>query len=614
VLLALGCGNVDGDSSTDTPNIEPPADPCTNPLLAECQPEERGAGGSSSGGGEGSGGEVEETPAEEALRRAEAENILRVNCGQCHGPALSPEAIRAGMNYIDDIDRLVETGKIIPLQSASSRVIQYMRDGVMPPAGVQPRPSEREIDVVADFIDNPDFWPEYSPLAPCDNELETFDDIYRSVADDLRDADAEDQPFLRYLTLTNRYNAGLCETQLDQDRHALAKLVNMLSLRSSIEAPQAIDGDQGTIYRIDIRDYAWDREVTVAGVVFRDGWEAIIDESDYAIPFVGEDADDVRADSGTDVAVLSMDGLVESAGFSDLYYALIGVDVNQPLATFISDELGINVALNLADGDLVRAGTTQSDLTRQDRVIERHNIEDRPGAYWQSFDFEADVVNSSIFVDPFDFAVGGTEAIFTLPNGMLGFIIADANDAIVDESNILLDTFADDYVARTAVSCSGCHARGFNEAVDEVRDFAEANLLEFNRDEIELIREIYLPAEDFAAVIEDDSELFQRSLDDAGVPVTSVDPVSQVFLRFERDLDLVRAAGDLGTTPEALRRDIADLNPVLEVVVPLAGVRAGNAPKLDRDDFTAIYLESLCVLLVASDNQPDPVLCAEVVE
>ena len=61
-------------------------------------------------------------------------------------------------------------------------------------------------------------------------------------------------------------------------------------------------------------------------------------------------------------------------------------------------------------------------------------------------------------------------------------------------------------------------------------------------------------------------------------------------------------------------RDIRELNPVLQVVLPVDGVDPRIAPKLDRDDFTAVYLESLCILQGASDNQPDPVRCAEVVE
>jgi len=33
--------------------------------------------------------------------------------------------------------------------------------------------------------------------------------------------------------------------------------------------------------------------------------------------------------------------------------------------------------------------------------------------------------------------------------------------------------------------------------------------------------------------------------------------------------------------------------------------------KIDRDDFPALYAESLCILHQPSENQPDPDLCAQ---
>src|SRR5690606_21879939 len=133
----------------------------------------------------------------------------------------------------------------------------------------------------------------------------------------------------------------------------------------------------------------------------------------------------------------------------------------------------------------LRAGTTRSAISRQDRVVERHEIEVRRGAFWQSFDFAAGAGGGSIFADPFGFNQGGTEAIFSLPNGMLGFIIADENDNIVGESNILLDTFQNDFVARTSVSCSNCHAQGYNPVEDEVGPFVRENRFRFDRDDFE---------------------------------------------------------------------------------------------------------------------------------
>ena len=84
------------------------------------------------------------------------------------------------------------------------------------------------------------------------------------------------------------------------------------------------------------------------------------------------------------------------------------------------------------------------------------------------FQSKATGANDNIFEDPFGFQPGGTEAIFTLPNGMLGFIIADENDRIVEDSDILLDTNQNNFRAITSVSCANCHATGFIPVVDEV--------------------------------------------------------------------------------------------------------------------------------------------------
>ena len=601
-FLGVACAGTETDAADETARNPAPPDivreTCDdNPLLAGCRPPNPPSTPAPSPRDPSTprppsqpqpGSELE-------LARAAAENVLRANCGQCHGPALSRAAARAGMNYIDDIDALVDAGQITPLSSANSPVVRRMRDGSMPPLGTNgPRPSSREIDAVAELIDNPVFWPELAPVQSCDGQLLSFDDLYARVQRDVRTQDSDDRPFLRYLTLSNRYNAGECADALERERQSLTKLVNMLSVRARIEAPVAIDRDR-LVYRVDLRDYGWDRELRVDGEDFRDAWEAIIAQSPYAVPFVGDQADDVRDDTETDVPVLNADAML-----GNLYYALIGLDAEQPLSAFISDQLGIDIDQNFDDGSVVRAGTTRSQISRQDRVIERHPIEVRRGTFWQSFDFDPNVAGDSIFANPFGFAAGGTEAIFSMPNGMLGFIIADADDNIVAESNLLLDTFQDDFVARTSVSCSSCHAGGLNAVVDEVRPFVLQNRFRFGRDDFEAVTDIYPDADDLARIIEADSSDFRATLRRAGLPETGPDPVAGVYVRFNRDVGLATAAGELGVTPAELRRNLNLLDPVLAALRDLS---------IDRDDFTAVFEESLCIMQLVSSNQPDPDRC-----
>jgi hypothetical protein len=300
------------------------------------------------------------------------------------------------------------------------------------------------------------------------------------------------------------------------------------------------------------------------------------------------------------------DSMLDVASIGNLYYALIGVDVQQTLDDFILNELEIDVVQNLIDEEQFRAGTTKSRISRQDRVIQRDEIGNRQGVLWQAFDFEDVDGNDSIFENVFDFAEGGTEVIFTLENGLFGFLIADADGNLVEDSDILLDTNQNNFRAVTAVSCSNCHAQGLIPVVDEVREIALANArtIGLNADEVEQLRNVYPTAAEFARIVEGDTQQFyQSSLTRARVPTEGVDPMSAVFFRFDQDMSLEDAAGDLGLRPEELEGELNILNPALQVLEN--GV-------VDRDDFTQFYVDSLCRLQIVGENQPNVDLCAAV--
>lgn len=86
---------------------------------------------------------------------AEAENVLAANCGQCHGPLPeSADFIQGGLGNIQDFEALREAGYIVDCSPESSRVIQVMRSGSMPPpsSGLPPV-TAADIEVVASTID-----------------------------------------------------------------------------------------------------------------------------------------------------------------------------------------------------------------------------------------------------------------------------------------------------------------------------------------------------------------------------------------------------------------------------------------------------------------------------
>ena len=616
--LALACGSDDSNNTNndDETPIRPPAeDPCANPLAATCptapinQPKDT----PKDPGTVTDPPKDTKTPTQQDLDKAAVENILQSNCGYCHGPKLTAAQAQAGMNYIDDIDQLVAKGKIIPLNSSGSLLVQRIKKGEMPPAtSPYPQLTDADVDKVVSFIDNPRYWPDYKP-ADCSekDQLVTFDDVFQDANSDLRRADNNDAPFYRYISLTNRFTAGVCTEALDKDRQGLIKMMNMLSIKANTGEVVPVNPEE-TLYRVDLRDFDWDRPITVNGQAFDDVWEAVAESNPYAVEFFGDDADDAKIDAGTAFPVMFADQMLDTAIIGNLYYAIVDIDVTQPLDTFISQKLGINVDENIVNEEsgTVRAGTTRSRISRQDRLIERHDIVVRNGAFWQSFDFEADQGNESIFEDPFGFTPGGTEVIFTLPNGMLAFIIADANGNIVEDSDILLDTSQNNFKAITAVSCSNCHNTGFIPVVDEVRDVTLANSRDIglNRDEVEQIEAIYVKPAEFASIVKADSEgFYQRALQGAELPIQGGDPVANTFLRFDQDITLRDAAGDLGVTPEDLDRTLGDLDPQLAVLGTSRDRPDGGT--IDRDDFTAQFFAALCVMTESNENAPDPALC-----
>jgi len=545
------------------------------------------------------------------LAKAAAENVLVANCASCHGSQLTPQQAQGGVNSIGDIDQLVALGLITPLNSAASRVIRRMQRGEMPPAASGlPAVTAADIDVVAQYIDNPEFWPGLQAPDTCTPaSVVNFDELFQLINQDLAGVAAGDAVYFRYVSLTNRASACGTGPSLDPDRQALTKLLNMLSTSSRIFQPVAINAD-ATVYRIDLRDLAWDRPIKVQGQNFNDVWEAIAAKDPYAVRWTGDDAADAVASAQTGIPLLFADQMLSVAALGELYYDIIGIDVSQSLPNFILNELGIDLARNLAAATSVRAGTTKSKVLLDDVVVQRDTIETWSGVLWQNLAPQTDP-NLSIFEEPFLLSgQAETAAIFTLPNGMLAFVLADENGVIVEDSALLLDTNQSSFRAATSVSCLNCHSAGFLPVVDEVR---EVDLQNFgpgtpgeasgvlSAADLQRVQQIYLLPQDFAQLAQTDSaDFYQRALGLANLPTQGADPVSSVYLRFNLPVTLAAAASELAMTPDELRNNLNVLDPAL------AALRDGT---MARDDFSKLFVQTLCLMAGVLDNQPDTATC-----
>jgi hypothetical protein len=438
--------------------------------------------------------------------------------------------------------------------------------------------------------------PESGPPATSCGGLLTSDEVLQEIAFDLASADAADRPFLRYVSLANEANARGCGDVLNVQRAALNKLVNSLSLSTTLSAPLPVDVNL-TLYRLDLRDYDWDRTISVGNVDFSDGWEALIASSPYAVEFAGDDADDAKADAQTTVPVLFADAFVAAASTAPLYYGLLGIPDN--LDDFLLDDLGIDVAADRADHELVRAGLEGTGFAAAEFLAERFDIEVRAGYVWQifsDFDGAAALIDDPLGTPPAE----ERELAFTLPNGLLGHALADANGTRIDASDLLLDTNEVDFRAKVARSYFRLRPQGV-AVTDALRQLVLDNPGDYSPEEVAAVLDIYPDAGELNAVLASDRAIFAASLADVGVDIDAQpEPIGQTFASFDADVTLATAAADLYLTPEELRENLSVLDPAL-------GVLDGGA--VDRDDFTTLYVNSLCVLGVINENQVSPELC-----
>jgi mono/diheme cytochrome c family protein len=166
MFSALGCGGkATEDAKPAEPSYSPPrATPGSPPTAATPQRPQAAPVPRRNDPPSPPRPQREPVESESDLAKAAAENVLAANCGQCHGPALTLDQALDGINFINDIDALVRAGLIVPLSSATSRIIVVMRDGSMPPpASGLPLVTEADIGTVAAYIDDLRFWPDAPP-------------------------------------------------------------------------------------------------------------------------------------------------------------------------------------------------------------------------------------------------------------------------------------------------------------------------------------------------------------------------------------------------------------------------------------------------------------------
>jgi hypothetical protein len=353
-----------------------------------------------------------------------------------------------------------------------------------------------------------------SAQVACTHPLITPVQMVHEMAASLSSLDKTRIADTRYITLTHLYNACATPEEMDVYRKAVVKLLNSLSHVSDVVRLETID-KEGTIIRFNLKDVGWQPT----------DWEKILAVYPYGARPDDPAFDLVSQQTLTPLPNIRGDWFVFVASRPPLYYSLL----NMP-DTFdaLQKQLGVDVNKDIAGFNVKRAGFQNSGVSRNNRMIERHQI--ATGYLWDSYDFAGDKNDER--QNFFEFPLGpgdgphafkhqGGEMIFSLPNGFQAYYLAKASGERLDvgPNVIVQDLKQRDYSVHEGISCMSCHDQGIKFNKDEVRDHILADRT-FDKGVRDAVTALFPPVDDMQKVLQADKMRFLTAEAAAGLAAT----------------------------------------------------------------------------------------------
>jgi hypothetical protein len=387
----------------------------------------------------------------------------------------------------------------------------------------------------------------------------------------------------RYLTLTNLHNSCVGADSLNVFRQGVAKLVNSLSRAPDIVRLEPIDPD-AAILRVNLDDLGWTAK----------DWDDLLAVYPYRTQPSDQFVSALEAATTTKLPYIRADWFAFSASRPPLYNKLLKLP-----ATFqaLAKEQGVDVDANIKNFVAQRAGFQKSGVSRNNRLIERHPS--RSGYFWTSYDFGGNKANQSLFEHPLGpsgndaFKHDGGETIFSLPNGFQAYYLSKADGTPLDKgpTNIVQDPGRRDFQVTNGISCMGCHEYGMKKAKDEIRA-AVLTGRDFNRQTRETVDALHPPIEKMDRIIDGDADRFANAMTRAGLDMKlhlgGVEMINALSDRYEGNVDLVAAAGELGLTPDELRGAVNEID---NKAIKTLARRLGQNAVVPRDEFEQRFIE-----------------------
>jgi mono/diheme cytochrome c family protein len=495
---------------------------------------------------------------------AQARAVLATHCAACHG---GEGTVKGGFGYVLDRERLVARQKVVPGKAADSELYERTRAGEMPPASRKRRPSDADLAALKQWIEAGA--PDWQAAAP--RSFLGDAEVLRLALDDVSSLPERQRRFMRYVNFAHLANAGLADADLRTHRHALAKLVNSLSWHPRVTAPEPIDPGR-TVFRIDLRDYKWNAR----------SWDRLVAAYPYRPAEETPDGRALAAATGSELALLRGDWFVAMASRPPLYHDLLALPERDKALERL---VGVDVLSDVREESVARAGFNGSGVSRNNRVIERHDAS--YGAYWRTYDFADNTERQNIFDHPLgpvagggSFVPAGGEIIFHLPNGLQGYMLVDGSGRRLDKAPVAIvsDPKRPDRAVENGLSCMSCHVKGVIAKADQVRAHVLKNRTSFTAADVTTVKALYPPEATLKARFDEDAERFTKALARLDVPADDPEPVSAVVLRYEGTLDLATMAAEVGLRPQELAAQLKGSKALARLVGPLA-VKGGTVQR-----------------------------------
>lgn len=518
----------------------------------------------------------------------QAQAILDRSCAGCH----NANNAQGNFGTISNVEDMIASGRYI-VPASPDRSLIYTRmlpGGQMPPAGSL---KNEDIAIVKQWI---------AEIKEVENPILSDAALLSLLRNDIdTNVVAKRKSRIRYFSLQVPNNLNVSVATLESLRQAFRKVINSLSKADRIVKPEVLDPER-LIYRINLDDYK------ISPALFD---KIVGDFNPYAPSFVNVSGADAQTKANTSnhaflknatqssQYLLRMDWFVASAALPELYSRFINLAANQ---FALEKELGIDVKSNIENGRVIRSGFKNSNVSSQNRVIERHTQANKQ-AYWVSYDFASNEALGNIFKSPLGpeniypsdnaFKHDGGEIIYTLPNGLFAYYLSNAAGTQIDKGplNIVkqLEAPAQFLTAIVnGISCMNCHNAGYLYKKDEIRPFVIANKATLPKGEFDEVLKLYPEEAVYKAAFDRDNEVYFKALAEAGIDPSKPDPLNLAYRYYNRALTRNDLREELGITDTELDR-LLSREPFRS---QWTGLQTSGG-FLKREEFNLIYAEAL---------------------